>query len=148
MPIVSLLLLSLALPAEFDLREVEWKNRVVLVFAPDNEKAELSRQREILKSASCGIGDREIVTIVAVFGERLLVDGRPLKRTAGDTLRDRYGVRTDDFRVLLIGKDGGVKLRREESVSAEELFSRIDAMPMRRNEMRAQAGDRRPCSDR
>jgi hypothetical protein len=38
--------------------------------------------------------------------------------------------------VLLIGKDGGVKLRAEEPLPAAEFFALIDTMPMRRREMR------------
>lgn len=38
-------------------------------------------------------------------------------------------------RVLLIGKDGGIKSR-EPSLNLEGIFRRIDAMPMRRQEMR------------
>jgi hypothetical protein len=40
------------------------------------------------------------------------------------------------FEVLLVGKDGGVKLRRETPVSASEINALIDTMPMRREEMR------------
>jgi hypothetical protein len=37
---------------------------------------------------------------------------------------------------VLIGKDGGEKLRRTTPLSPEELFAIVDAMPMRRAEMR------------
>ncbi len=40
------------------------------------------------------------------------------------------------FEVLLIGKDGGVKLRRDQPVAVSEITALIDTMPMRRNEMR------------
>lgn len=40
------------------------------------------------------------------------------------------------FSVVLIGKDGGEKLRRTAVVAPEELFALVDAMPMRRAEMR------------
>ena len=36
---------------------------------------------------------------------------------------------------VLIGKDGGVKLRQEELVRPAELFALIDSMPMRKHEM-------------
>jgi hypothetical protein len=36
---------------------------------------------------------------------------------------------------LLIGKDGGVKLRSSEPVSVKDIFGLIDSMPMRRQEM-------------
>ncbi len=38
------------------------------------------------------------------------------------------------FKVLLIGKDGGVKLRTQTPVTPLELYQLIDAMPMRRRE--------------
>jgi len=40
------------------------------------------------------------------------------------------------FEVLLVGKDGGIKLRRDKPVSASEIIALIDAMPMRQDEMR------------
>ena len=43
---------------------------------------------------------------------------------------------TKSFSVVLIGKDGGEKLRRTTPLSPEELFAIVDAMPMRRAEMR------------
>jgi hypothetical protein len=43
---------------------------------------------------------------------------------------------TKSFSVVLIGKDGGEKLRRAIPLSPEELFAVVDAMPMRRAEMR------------
>jgi putative N-acetylmannosamine-6-phosphate epimerase len=40
------------------------------------------------------------------------------------------------FEVILIGKDGGVKKRKTELMTTEELFAIIDSMPMRQSEMR------------
>lgn len=40
------------------------------------------------------------------------------------------------FGVLLIGKDGHVKLRRGTPVAASEITALIDTMPMRQDEMR------------
>ena len=48
------------------------------------------------------------------------------------------------FQVELLGNDGGVKARWEDSVGCEELWARIDAMPSRRRELlrrRAADGD-------
>jgi hypothetical protein len=41
------------------------------------------------------------------------------------------------FAAVLVGRDGGEKLRSAEPVPAEKLFDLIDAMPMRQREMRA-----------
>jgi len=45
-----------------------------------------------------------------------------------------------DFEMILIGKDTGVKARWKNGFTQEDLFSRIDSMPMRRYEMRYRAG--------
>lgn len=47
--------------------------------------------------------------------------------------------RSDPFTFVLIGRDGGEKLRSAEVVSAEKLFGLIDAMPMRKNEIKEKA---------
>ena len=45
------------------------------------------------------------------------------------------------FTVVLIGKDGGEKFRAGKPTQAEEFFALIDAMPMRRAEMRRKKKD-------
>jgi hypothetical protein len=56
---------------------------------------------------------------------------------AGEAIRKRVDCK-HDFEMILIGKDTGVKARWTTGFTQEELFSRIDAMPMRRFEMRGQ----------
>ncbi|MBB3695949.1 DUF4174 domain-containing protein [Flammeovirga yaeyamensis] len=41
-----------------------------------------------------------------------------------------------DFEVVLIGLDGGVKLRESTFLSKKDLYDKIDSMPMRRTELR------------
>lgn len=47
-----------------------------------------------------------------------------------------FKVKTGTFCILLIGKDGTQKLRSPEPVSLKTLFGLIDAMPMRRDEIK------------
>jgi hypothetical protein len=44
--------------------------------------------------------------------------------------------RADSFTFILLGRDGGEKLRSAEVVPAEKLFGLIDAMPMRKSEVK------------
>jgi hypothetical protein len=46
------------------------------------------------------------------------------------TLRRQLGVPDTGFAVVLVGKDGGVKLRRRTLLSADVVLGTIDAMPM------------------
>lgn len=52
-----------------------------------------------------------------------------------EQLRIKYNPDGAAFRVVLIGKDGGVKYETIEPIGPEQLFSIIDAMPMRQQEM-------------
>jgi len=53
-----------------------------------------------------------------------------------ESMRSQFDIRPGQFTVILIGKDGEEKLRSMGQVSMEELFSLIDAMPMRQSEIR------------
>jgi len=50
--------------------------------------------------------------------------------------RRRFHVAEGEFVVILIGKDGGEKLRSQTPVTMERLMKVIDAMPMRQKEAR------------
>ena len=52
-----------------------------------------------------------------------------------DEMSQQFVVSSSGFQLLLLGKDGGVKLR-SSTASLEDIFSLIDTMPMRRREMR------------
>jgi hypothetical protein len=59
------------------------------------------------------------------------------------------GIAAQGFEIVLIGLDGGIKLRQDSSPEKDnlffadplaELYALIDGMPMRRAEMRRQGG--------
>ena len=53
---------------------------------------------------------------------------------------DRYAIGDNAFSVLLIGKDGGEKLRVNEVPDLQTIYAVIDGMPMRSREMGADPG--------
>jgi hypothetical protein len=67
-----------------------------------------------------------------LFGSGQDIDGQAIRR---DLDRPEDG----DFAMVLIGKDGTVKLRAAEPVVADELFAIIDGMPVRAAEPGPQA---------
>jgi Domain of unknown function (DUF4174) len=111
-----------------------WQNRLLLVFAPDADSALYRRQQEMLLVAERGLNERDMVIIFV--RDAVSTKGRPAAPVAAVDLRDAYGVLPHEFRVVLIGKDGGVKLRQEEPISVADLFALIDSMPMRKQEKR------------
>lgn len=85
--------------------------------------------QRVLAIAAPSLGDEAYRTQAALL----------LPALAGLIERDfvvqtQFGAKS--FYVVLVGKDGGEKLRRATPLSPEELFAIVDAMPMRRAEMR------------
>ena len=74
------------------------------------------------------------------------MDGEPAPDLHASKLRQRYVVDQNEAAVLLVGKDGGLKVKKSEVFLAEELFETIDAMSMRLQEMRDRDGMTAPKS--
>ncbi|GEP00074.1 DUF4174 domain-containing protein [Methylobacterium haplocladii] len=102
-----------------------WKSRLLVLASADAADPMLRAQREALATVRNGASERDLVTVEAV--------GREPKAVA---LRRRLGLPDDGFRAVLIGKDGGAKLTSDRPIAPQTLFSTIDAMPMRRGEMK------------
>ncbi len=104
-----------------------WKSRLLLIFAPDEASAPLQAQRATLAASRAAASERDLSAIEIVGGHA----DHALDPTR---LRHEHGVADQAFVVILIGKDGGEKLRRSHPIAADELFGVIDCMPMRRDE--------------
>ena len=72
--------------------------------------------------------------------DRDLIVFRVFEDDEGKDLRERFSPKPGGFTLILIGKDGGVKLRRENGADLQDIFDLIDGMPMRKAEMRRQSG--------
>ena len=121
------------------LEKYRWEHRLLLVFAPDADSALYRRQQEMLLVAERGLNERDTI-IISVLRAVVEVGGKPDAAASSVELRDAFNVSPHEFRVVLIGKDGGVKLRQEEPISMADLFALIDAMPMRKQEMGRRPG--------
>jgi hypothetical protein len=107
----------------------------VLLFGEMHDPV-IHRQLVELKKDKKGMLDRDlkIFFIAEKEVEEIFTDVKPIFST--DELREKFNVDKKDFQYLLIGKDGGVKIRQNRFLPNEQLFATIDAMPMRRQEMR------------
>jgi len=114
------------------LSELTWKKRVVIVFA-DAGDARAARQIETLTDQRSELEERDLVVISVTDDEAAAAFGRVADPDAV-SLRNEANVKKGSFRVVLVGKDGGIKLRSETIVPNIELFDIIDRMPMRQAE--------------
>ncbi|KQO06882.1 DUF4174 domain-containing protein [Sphingomonas sp. Leaf242] len=119
------LLLAVALAASPTVAQMKWDRRVLVVSAPTAEDPALAEQRRILAGWKTRAAARDL-TIVEVVGYTV--------RGASDSaaaLRRKYHLPAT-FTAILIGKDGGEKLRSGKPFPADALEATIDAMPMRK----------------
>ena len=100
-----------------------WVKRPVIVFANTDLDVNFQTQMKSLRQGAEELAARDVV---------VLVDANPAERTA---LRKKF--RPRGFAVLLMGKDGQIKLRKPFPWDARELSRSIDKMPMRQQEMRS-----------
>jgi len=111
-----------------------WKQRPLVVVAPRPDVQLVHKQRAALQGLRHELTSRDMVWI-EVLGKDVTIDFEARPGMTADGIRRRFNATGDDGVVLLVGKDGGVKLRRAAAISADELFGTIDAMPMRRSEV-------------
>ncbi|MFZ8882777.1 MAG: DUF4174 domain-containing protein [Paracoccaceae bacterium] len=106
-----------------DLSSYRWTHRPIVVFANSPEDVNYTRQINMLESELNQLLVRDVVVLTDTNPSEV----SPLR----ELLRPR------GFALLLIGKDGQVKLRKPFPWSVRELSRAIDKMPMRRQELNA-----------
>ena len=114
------------------LKAFQWKARVLVISAPSKTDRQYLEQAQELHRDADGQKDREL-EVIPLLGDG---EGMPFDVAA---LRERLSLPPDKFEAVLVGKDGTVVLRRHGPIALGELFTRIDAMPMRRAELRKRA---------
>lgn len=116
--------------------DFKWKNRLIVISAPSPSDRYLLDQRKLLLGRSEEILDRDLKIIQITGRGQNLIDDLHLSRESAAEFQCRLGLSMKAFQILLVGKDGTVKLKSPEPVPAGLIFSLIDSMPMRQREMR------------
>lgn len=119
-----------------DLARFEWKNRLLLIFAPDVMHPHYEQIDAEINAQSAEVRDRDLVVFEIFDKDPSQMDASPLSPADADALRKHFGISRQMYALILVGKDGGVKLKREDRVPLSEIFELIDSMPMRTEEMR------------
>jgi len=118
-----------------DLFKHQWKDRLVLIIAEDENNKTFKQQLTELQKHPQGLNERKLV-IYQILPEKYTTGIEEENWKISSDLYSTYKALKSDFRVILIGLDGGEKLKQTEVLSAEKLFNTIDSMPMRQSEIR------------
>ena len=121
--------------ALLDLRNFEWKNRVLIISGTESK---YQNQFNYLKVNKNEFIDRDLVVIlinkdVSKISQDGLKNFKNIDYESTSSIRKRFNF--EDFILILIGKDGGVKYRTNEPVKINKIFELIDKMPMRMQEI-------------
>ncbi|MBD2364731.1 DUF4174 domain-containing protein [Anabaena minutissima FACHB-250] len=123
--------------SSFNLSSQKWQNRVLLVLAPSVDNRSYQQQMQLFNQHQNGFTERDLVLVQVLATDKSYANGQPIDESSVANLRDCFGVDKENFRVILVGKDGGVKRSDTTPVQATAIFEQIDAMPMRQQEMRS-----------
>ena len=121
--ILLLSFMGIMIPKELqgiELNQYLWKNRIILTFADEEDHPDSIKLKAEINENVCEILNRDMLHF----------------HFSNDHYFGKLTTTNDQFlRILLIGKDGGLKYESSRSVSIFRLFELIDSMPMRQYEM-------------
>lgn len=102
-----------------------WKHRLVIVFAQSENDPRFRQQMRELEERREALAERDVVVLADTTPGPSRFDTTPL--------REKF--RPHDFNVLLVGKDGEVKLRRPAPQNVDQIIRLIDRLPLRKQEV-------------
>lgn len=107
--------------------DFEWRYRVLIIF-PGDHPDEARRQADRLLAETEGLQERDLI-VLEVGSDDVKVLFGPHYDLNPYAIRYDLDVADGDFALLLVGKDGLVKLRSGDVVPASTIFELIDQTP-------------------
>ncbi len=117
------------------LASYRWQNRLLLVFVPQVEDERLTTIQNTLNQVECEFKERDLLLGVFTSNAVSRIGNDSISSYQEAQLRAKYGIKSNQFAVILIGKDGQPKNQLSQVPEIERIFGQIDQMPMRQREM-------------
>ena len=128
-------LLSAGMAHANPMAEFLGSDRPVIIFAPSTFDKRMLDQIGRFSGHRREYRDRDIA-VIQIGGVNMRSNGRAVPHAP--EMRALYGVGNDEFAIILVGKDGQEKLRRNEVTDPRVLYDLIDTMPLRQQEIERQ----------
>ena len=119
----------------FSLGDYQWENRLLVVSSSAPDEPKFARQLQQVAATGREFGERDLVLISLATDGMSLAGKRKLDPTQVEEIRAALGIDAGAFAVLLVGKDGTVKLSKNSIVPMDDIYALIDKMPMRQREI-------------
>ena len=118
-----------------DFNSHKWNDRILIILADSPNNKTFKKQFDQLLQVQKGLKDRKLVIyLFTPSGQNC--DLQLLNFVSNTQRYSDLKKFKNDFEILLVGLDGGIKLHQNTLLPAQQLFDRIDAMPMRAQELR------------
>jgi hypothetical protein len=119
------------------MKDHSWTNRVLLILSSDPDATVVKSQIKELHENPEGIEDRKLI-IYYITNNDTVSSSLPGGKiwTVDQEVYNRHSNSLNGFYVVWVGLDGTVKLKQSTVLKTKSLFSIIDAMPMRKNELK------------
>lgn len=120
------------------LAELRWQHRLIVVFAIEDSQ-DNTQLAHWVTSNRCRLTDRDVLVFSIHSGAADDLTGQyeSLDDDSITALHQRRQYPNAAFEMLLIGKDGGVKTHATAVDELDTFIERIDGMPMRQKEAKA-----------
>lgn len=115
-----------------------WENRLILIVAENPEDGKIAEQLKLFQNEQEALSDRKLLIFKIHAGGCTVSNSsmKPILNTDKKDLYEEFGSNSTPFQILLIGLDGGIKMKSNRVTDPAVFFAEIDTMPMRRNELR------------
>jgi hypothetical protein len=125
-----------AIADPLDLTQFQWKNRLLFLFAPNRNHPSFDTLHKSLLAQKSEAADRDLMIFEILETGPSSLNTEDLDRQTAQSLREKFDISRGRYTVILVGKDGGIKLNRQGQIRLEDIFALIDTMPMRQEERR------------
>ncbi|MGB5982831.1 MAG: DUF4174 domain-containing protein [Nonlabens sp.] len=120
-----------------ELSEFKWENRLLVILSTESNISHGAHQLKEFDNLTQELADRKLrlLKITPDSVQTFDYSIQPIKKAKESGLWSKFASDNKEFEVMLIGLDGGIKFRSKQLVNAQDIFDRIDSMPMRKSEL-------------
>lgn len=129
---LAIILISISAMGQ-NLESYKWENRILLLKDVQYNSSKLQEQLTALQADPETLEDRDL--LIFILTDEAVFDPSQRKvNLQSHLIIEEYGLKNFQG-LILLGKDGGTKLKQSFVVSPMDIFNLIDSMPMRRAEI-------------
>lgn len=134
--LLKLMVASIIMTNDNPLSAYQWENRILIISASTANDPDYTKQMEIFENDPASLNERDLILFKVFKNKAIGPKNQQLGKDQLDFLKEEYKLKGVDFKLLLIGKDGTLKKTYLSSTPMKSINQVIDAMPMRKAEMR------------